>query len=280
MSIRSLGLFYLLRSELASNLELCDDGLVGTASSPSNLEPSTLGALPQTAEGASMSDSMLTEPVVVLDLPDRLVLHKPPGWEVDIGRGVWRSPLRDRPLLSKFCQSLLPKRRAPVCHADEFGCGVVHRLDVPSSGLILTGVNFEGLYSIRCQLNSHQVHREYFIVCHGEVPTTLECVDARIDIRSTLTNEAATVCPFGKPARTYVKAVAHSPWRGRGACPTSVTAVRIYTGRRHQIRVHLQSRGHAPASDGRYPLLELSCLFPAIYEHAPGGAPESRASTG
>uniref|UniRef100_A0A7S4US21 Pseudouridine synthase RsuA/RluA-like domain-containing protein n=1 Tax=Alexandrium monilatum TaxID=311494 RepID=A0A7S4US21_9DINO len=187
-----------------------------------------------------------------------LVVGKPSGWEVDGATTDFNPFIGQR--LSTFVQARASPEIRPLSYDEDFDYGFIHRLDVPSSGLVLTGNSFEGLYSIRGQLNGHAIEREYFIVCHGGVPAELRHVDARIDIRATLTNEAATICPFGKPARTYIKAVAHAPWKGRLPCAVSLTAIRIHTGRRHQIRVHLQHCGHAPVSDGRYPVLQLHLL--------------------
>lgn len=161
--------------------------------------------------------------------------------------------------MSKFVQALAEPKDRPLSYDEDFDYGFIHRLDVPSSGLILTGVSFEGLYSIRWQLNSHAIHREYFIVCHDFIPVTLQCISAKIDIRATLTNERAVITSRGKPAKTFVKALSHVPWRGNGPGAVSMTSIRIHTGRRHQIRVHLRHCRHAPIADGRYPIPLLFC---------------------
>mmetsp|Transcript_10346 Transcript_10346/g.29226 ORF Transcript_10346/g.29226 Transcript_10346/m.29226 type:complete len:222 (-) Transcript_10346:73-738(-) len=181
-----------------------------------------------------------------------VVVSKPSGWEVDGATTDFNTFIGQR--LSAFLQSRFPPETNPLSYDEHFEHGFIHRLDVPSSGLILAGTTYEGLYSIRWQLNSHGIHREYFIVSHGKVCPGVRCIRGRIDIRAALTNECATISPRGKPARTHVKAVAHAPWTGPGACAASLTAVRIHTGRRHQIRVHVQYCGHAPVADGRYPI--------------------------
>eukprot|EP00811_Abedinium_folium_P034383 NODE_7268_length_1594_cov_7.423313.p2 GENE.NODE_7268_length_1594_cov_7.423313~~NODE_7268_length_1594_cov_7.423313.p2 ORF type:complete len:197 (-),score=57.44 NODE_7268_length_1594_cov_7.423313:197-787(-) len=180
-----------------------------------------------------------------------LVVGKPSGWEVDGATTDFNSFIGQR--LSAFVQSRAAPEERPLSYDEAFNYGFIHRLDVPSSGLILTGTTFEGLHSIRWQLNTHAIGREYFIVCHGAVCTRMRLVRASIDIRAALTNECATILPEGKPARTYVKCAAHTPWRGPAPGAVSVTGIRIYTGRRHQIRVHLQYCSHAPIADGRYP---------------------------
>ncbi|CAE7370403.1 BNA4 [Symbiodinium sp. CCMP2592] len=87
------------------------------------------------AEGRSVS----SVPEIVVDLPDRFVLFKPPGWEVDTtdaGKGKH---------LSEFVQDL----GCPIFRDAEHGFGLLHRLDTPSSGLILTAKSFEAFYDLK-----------------------------------------------------------------------------------------------------------------------------------
>jgi 23S rRNA pseudouridine1911/1915/1917 synthase len=62
----------------------------------------------------------------------------------------------------------------------------------------------------------------------------------------------------GKPARTDVERLAiwepdaATQSRGPAASPISAVRCRLHTGRTHQIRVHLSSRGHALVGDALY----------------------------
>merc|ERR1711933_522885 len=55
----------------------------------------------------------------------------------------------------------------------------------------------------------------------------------------------------GKPSRTRLKVVAHLTSRRLGGS-LSLVAVRISTGRRHQIRSHFSHVGHPTVRDGMY----------------------------
>lgn len=131
---------------------------------------------------------------------------------------------------------------------------------MPSSGLILFGTTFEGYYALKWQLDTGQVVREYIIVCHGWVQPTLTEIDAPIHhipasspARGTLPPGAAarrsTITEQGKPAKTLLRVLAHAT---RGDCSYSLLAIRICTGRRHQIRAHLHHVGHPTVTDGKY----------------------------
>lgn len=205
------------------------------------------------------------DPELVLELVGMSVVLKPRGWEVD-GKG---SAGNDCELLSTFVQSTYPEETHPLVYYSEFDHGFIHRLDIPSSGLILTGTSFEGLYWIRWQLNVYHIGREYHVVCQDLVHAELETIDAPIDVRThKLGSHRSLTGEHGGPALTWVRAVAHvlnlrptvssafvskSLDRERGG-PSSVTPViiRIRTGRKHQIRTHLLSSLHPSVADGMY----------------------------
>mmetsp|Transcript_41601 Transcript_41601/g.129421 ORF Transcript_41601/g.129421 Transcript_41601/m.129421 type:complete len:360 (-) Transcript_41601:53-1132(-) len=198
-----------------------------------------------TAAGTSIGDP----PAVVLDRPGMAVVFKPTGWEVDsTGGGV------DRMLLSGFLQGIFPEEHFSLVHSLDFGYGLLHRLDVPSSGLVLAATSFEGLYVLRGQLNTYRLAREYITICHSLAPPTLE-IDARVDATSTRVLRSA-VGDTGRPASSRLRTPAHLQRRsglgsseGRTAC---VVAVRIRTGRRHQIRAHTRHAGHPTVADSWY----------------------------
>ncbi|CAJ1355842.1 unnamed protein product, partial [Effrenium voratum] len=181
-------------------------------------------------------------PQVVVRTRGMAVLMKPPGWEVDGPHSEGSQSFLSDFLRKEFPTDLLPQ----LC---DFQYGFIHRLDVPSSGLVLVGRSFEGLYSLRFQINSLSMQREYFVLCHGPAPASLrEC---------SLAIHAARKGPdtAGKPALTWFSFVGH----GRLQTPFSMAAIRIRTGRNHQIRSHALRCGFPTVADGRYTCAGL-CL--------------------
>ncbi|CAE7904851.1 unnamed protein product, partial [Symbiodinium necroappetens] len=51
--------------------------------------------------------------------------------------------------------------------------GFLHRLDVPSSGLILVATSYEAYYDLQVQLHSGQVQRDYTVLHHGRLPVSV-----------------------------------------------------------------------------------------------------------
>ncbi|CAJ1459697.1 unnamed protein product [Effrenium voratum] len=174
-------------------------------------------------------------PRVELRLPDRLVLFKPAGWEVFGGS----FPLQLHDFLRSVVNSAIlgdPKRRH----------GFLHRLDVPTSGLILAACTYSAFYDLQFQLQSGQIQRDYVVLCHG-LATRRESITARLSWRG---NEPTCAGGQGKPSASKAKVVAHGV--GSKAEAVSLVLVRIVTGRRHQIRSHFSFIGHPVYCDPYY----------------------------
>ncbi|CAE8590607.1 unnamed protein product [Polarella glacialis] len=177
------------------------------------------------------------KPQIILDLPDRLVIFKPPGWEVH----NQNTDLQ----LSSFLQATLGKRFA-ILRDEGHQCGFLHRLDLPSSGLILAAKTYEAYYDLKVQLNAGEIARDYVILCHGWMRPYLKDIKAKVYWRGLLPTSAGDQ---GKPSLTRLKVIAHARHR---AIALSLVAVRIATGRRHQIRSHFSHVGHPTVCDGKY----------------------------
>ncbi|CAE8595721.1 unnamed protein product [Polarella glacialis] len=193
-------------------------------------------------------DQLQSEPAVVLDLSDRLVVFKPPDWEV--------ADQHTELQLSSYLQALLGQGNCPILHDAEHGCGFLHRLDVPSSGLILAAKTYEAFYDLQVQMATGQVERDYVILCRGWVPPALSHIRAQVSWREEIANAPLETLGVktragarGKPAQTRLKVLALASHEVEAL---SLVAVRISTGRRHQIRSHFAHVGHPTVRDGKY----------------------------
>lgn len=189
-------------------------------------------------------------PTVVLDISGIVVVQKPPHWEVDARVGGAPTPEMDAysPLLSAFLRRKYSREAYPLIHCSEQQFGIIHRLDTPSSGLILVGKNFEGYYTLRWQLDTYEMGREYLVLCHGRLPWGRRVINAKIKT-SKEAPASSKVSDEGKPAWTQVVPLCLVEL---GEWNYSLVAVVIRTGRTHQIRVHLKHIGHPTVTDGKY----------------------------
>eukprot|EP00930_Biecheleria_cincta_P058215 TRINITY_DN44070_c0_g1_i1.p1 TRINITY_DN44070_c0_g1~~TRINITY_DN44070_c0_g1_i1.p1 ORF type:complete len:670 (-),score=106.31 TRINITY_DN44070_c0_g1_i1:28-2001(-) len=187
-------------------------------------------------------------PHIVSEEGDVVVVYKPAGWEVD--GSEWKSgssALR----LSVFLRQALISSRSIMEPSHERG--FLHRLDVSSSGLVLHARSFEALLDLRWQQDTHCVTREYLVLVHGHLGPLRQVRTSDVPLVERSGGSAAA--SNGRPARTLIYPVAwltNDASNGARSGSFSLLAIRLVTGRRHQIRAQLSSEGHPVVSDARY----------------------------
>ena len=166
---------------------------------------------------------------------DRCVLVKPAGWEVYGGHV-------NHQLIDLVKQSM----PSPIFFDAQHNFGFLHRLDVPSSGLILIARNYEAFYDLQVQLHNGQISREYTVLSHGTVPESRKKVCSSTQIR----NDLPTIS--GGRGRFSKTLLAVSRYIQCRVGSFSLLLIRILTGRKHQIRSHLAHIGHPTVRDKMY----------------------------
>ena len=123
--------------------------------------------------------------------------------------------------------------------------GIVHRIDKDTSGLLIVAKNDAAHRSLATQIKAHSFTREYQAVVYGKLRQDDGTIDAPIG-RSTADRKKMAVTE--KNSRS---AVTHYHVLARYDGFTHV-ALRLETGRTHQIRVHMAWLGHPVAGDPVY----------------------------
>jgi 23S rRNA pseudouridine1911/1915/1917 synthase len=120
--------------------------------------------------------------------------------------------------------------------------GIVHRLDVGTSGLLVVAKTDEAYAILRERFGAHDVDRRYLTLVRGIAPHDGFAVDAPLGRRAARIVVDAT---GGRPAETRFTV------RERLTAATYLEAA-PRTGRTHQIRVHLAAVGHPVLGDRAY----------------------------
>ncbi len=156
-----------------------------------------------------------------------LVLNKPAGLVVHPAAGHADGTLVNA-LISHFpAMAQLPRG------------GIVHRLDMETSGVMVAAKSLSAHHHLVAQLQERTVKRQYCAVCIGAM-TGGGTVDEPIGRHPRQRKKMAVLSHGGKPAVTHYRI------SRRFANHTQI-AVSLETGRTHQIRVHMAHR--------RYPLI-------------------------
>ena len=122
--------------------------------------------------------------------------------------------------------------------------GIVHRIDKNTSGLLMVAKNDLAHQSLAKQIKEHSFTREYEAVVYGVFREKEGTVNAPIG-RHPVKRKQMAVVPDGREAITHYRVLAENGG-------FSHVALRLETGRTHQIRVHMAYIGHPVAGDEVY----------------------------
>ncbi len=120
--------------------------------------------------------------------------------------------------------------------------GIVHRIDMDTTGVIIACKNDMAHNSIAAQLKEHSITRRYQAIVHGVLKDDAGTVEGPIGRHPTDRKKMSINYNNGKSAVTHYKVLKRFRQYTHVEC-------RLETGRTHQIRVHMASIGHPLLGD-------------------------------
>lgn len=180
-----------------------------------------------------LPDPDLHEPEPVVDLPvvfeddSFVVIDKPAGVAAHPSQG-WSGPTVTGSLtaMGTVLTSFGPSERK----------GIVHRLDVGTSGLMVVTKSEQAYVSIKDQFRDRTVEKTYHTLVQGRMDPSTGTIDAPIERHPTSSYRFA-VMNGGRPSITHYETLESFAY-------ASLLEVHLETGRTHQIRVHMSALRH------------------------------------
>jgi len=181
---------------------------------------------------------------VLYEDDDLLVINKPPGIVVHPAPSVKEATLVDWLKSKNYALSTL---------AGEERFGIVHRIDKETSGALLIAKNNKTHEFLSAQLKDKTMGRYYLMLLNEPLKKAL-CVKSNIARNPKNRLKMANV-KEGRFAKTLFVPVYEN-----------IAAAKLFTGRTHQIRVHLTSAGRYIAGDTLYG--QKRSKYPRVMLHA------------
>jgi len=165
-----------------------------------------------------------------------VVLNKAPGMAVHPGRGRHSGTIAN---------AVAFRYGRVTEQAGAYRPGIVHRLDLETSGVMVIALNEAAHGALSDAFRERKVKKEYHALVFGEPEHDEDCIDVPLgrDLRDP--TRMAVRFDRGREAQTDVSVLERLGVAAHLLC-------RPRTGRTHQIRVHLLSRGHPLLGDATY----------------------------
>ena len=165
--------------------------------------------------------------VVVVDKPAGMVVHPAPG--------NWTGTL----------VNALKGRGEPLAGgSDPTREGIVHRLDKETSGLLLVAKSDRAHRALGAAMAQRRISRRYAALCWGHLEEDQVTVDKPM-ARDPKNRQRMAIVAEGKPAKTAFVRLARFD-------VGDLLRAHLFTGRTHQIRVHMAAIGHPVLGDDVY----------------------------
>jgi len=174
---------------------------------------------------------------IVFEDEHMLVINKPQGMVVHPAAGNYEGTLVNA--LLYHCKGSLSGINGVLRP------GIVHRIDKDTSGLLLVAKTNEAHLSLSEQIKNKTAYRHYICITTGHILQKKGIINAPIGRHPTSRLKMAVTPTNSKEAITHFEVLEYLN-------NATYVALKLETGRTHQIRVHMQYIGHPIVGDPLY----------------------------
>lgn len=174
---------------------------------------------------------------IIYEDDDLLVVNKPKGMVVHPASGNYSGTLVNA--LMYHCSGRLSSINGVIRP------GIVHRIDKDTSGLLIVAKNDNAHVKLAEQIKAHTFTREYQAVVWGHFKESVGTIDAPIGRNPADRKKMCVTDKNSKEAKTEYTVI--DEYKDH-----SYVKLKLFTGRTHQIRVHMAYIGHPVFGDSVY----------------------------
>lgn len=200
---------------------------------------------------------------ILFEDDDLAVLDKPAGIVVNRAISVKEETVQD------FVEKNFILKEAPADSSEFLArSGVVHRLDKDTSGVLIVAKNPASFLSLQSLFKERKISKKYKALVHGKVMPERGEINAPVG-RLPWNRERFGILSEGREAQTSYRVLSFYDYEGEYF---SLLEAMPFTGRTHQIRIHLKYIGHSILSDkfyaGRKTCRQDLTFCPRLFLHA------------
>ncbi|MCC6905522.1 MAG: RluA family pseudouridine synthase [Anaerolineae bacterium] len=206
-------------------------------------------ALPDEAPVEVLAETIPLD--VIYEDGDLAVINKPAGMVVHPAEGN---------LSGTLVNAALARWPQIAAVGEEGRAGIVHRLDKDTSGVILLAKTPEALEALQAQFRERTVSKMYIALVEGVPSSSTGIIDAAIG-RDPKQRKKMHITRDGRESQTRYTLIEDFD-------TNALLEIEPYTGRTHQIRIHLAWLGHPVVGDTVYGFRKQRIRMKRLFLHA------------
>jgi len=177
---------------------------------------------------------------------DLLICNKPSGLLSVPGRGEDKQDCLSRRIQQEYPQAL-----------------ITHRLDMPTSGLLIFALNSAMQREISLLFQERKIDKHYIAIVAGKLTKEQGKIDQPLICDWPNRPKQKIDHELGKTSQTFYQLMHYDAKQN-----TSRIKLIPFTGRSHQLRVHMQFLGHSILGDEFYATADIAQKSPRLLLHA------------